>query len=435
MRCLASLRHWYLALVLLAGLGNLSGCAKSGTSLVATVLTDQSLLDGQVIDAISGTLIQANKPDLVQPLGLLSSQAWQVSINKLASPLEVLVRVTGLKAGKEVLSQTVSVTLVPGKQMTTTLKLTALCAAATAPRCLASETCLDGRCVAVLVGQPDAGVADSASRDASPSVDRPTSEAGTDSGTGSGSDVAPGSGDQGAACVANTDCKGGHCAAGVCCDSACEGTCMACASVFTGEKDGTCAPAKPGMNPRPSQDCKMGTPEECGNDGTCDGAGACRLYGSTQTCAPAVCMGATGAQSYQPVSTCDGKGKCAAPLQSCVAYNCSPTGGCAKPCTGDDACGAGNYCGADSVCKSKQIDGSACTRQGMRPRHLRRRLLLRERMCEQGLLQLRPRLHGSAERPVSTRIQGQGLSPHGRLQGRRSQDLRSRRDLRRRRRL
>jgi hypothetical protein len=336
---------------------------------VVTVLTDQALLDGHTIDGVKGGLSQTGKPDFTQPLGLQASQTWEVAIDKLSGPVQVVVKVIGSKGDKEILSNAAAVTLTPGKHTTVTLKLTAACAAATAPRCAATETCLDGHCVAVMVNQGDAGASDAgaggeAGRDG-PSMDRPgdavsSNDSGEDGLTSPGdaeTDV-----DRGGACTTDASCKSGHCVDGVCCDTACSGTCMACSAVFTGGTDGVCAPTKAGMNPHAARDCAAGKPEECGNDGTCDGAGACRLYGSTQTCAPASCTGAVGAQSFQPVSTCDGKGKCSAPApQSCATYNCSPTSGCAKPCTTDDTCGAGNYCGADGICKTKQIDGNACT--------------------------------------------------------------------------
>lgn len=213
----------------------------------------------------------------------------------------------------------------------------------------------------------DAG-RDGSSNDASnkdaPSNDRPLGDAASGD-TAATVDADPsipaGSVEQGGACSADLHCKGGHCADGVCCDMACEGTCMACSALYTGGTDGVCAPTKAGMNPHVTRDCAAGKPEECGNDGTCDGAGACRLYGSTQVCGMSSCTGAVGAQSFQPVSTCDGKGKCMAPAaQACGQYNCSPTSGCAKPCTTDDMCGAGNYCATEGICRTKQIDGSAC---------------------------------------------------------------------------
>jgi len=175
-------------------------------------------------------------------------------------------------------------------------------------------------------------------------------------------DAGPGSVEQGGACVSDGQCVSGHCADQICCDKACDGLCVSCAGVFTGGKDGVCAPALAGMNAHPTRDCLTSAAEPCGNDGTCNGAGACRLQGSTQVCAPSACSGATGAQSFQPAASCDGTGKCISPAkQSCAAYDCSTTNGCAKPCTTDMSCGDGNFCGTDAICRAKKTDGAACT--------------------------------------------------------------------------
>jgi hypothetical protein len=49
---------------------------------------------------------------------------------------------------------------------------------------------------------------------------------------------------QGADCAADSECKGGHCVDGVCCESACKDGCSACAQARTGKSSGTCARAK-----------------------------------------------------------------------------------------------------------------------------------------------------------------------------------------------
>lgn len=245
--------------------------------------------------------------------------------------------------------------------------------------CPSPYSCVDGFCYSPghLRGDAsvlsDAGDAPVDRQDGATSLDGPFPDRGPDA-TGpdaTGPDVGT-AGDargdalasipQAGACTADGECTTGHCVDGVCCDKACNGTCQACSGLFTGDVDGVCKPTKSGMNPHASVDCKAGKPEQCGNDGTCDGAGACKLYGSTQVCAAAACNGTVGAQSFQPSSTCDGKGACSAPVQqSCAQYNCSPTNGCAKPCATDMTCGDGNFCGSDGICRTKKIDGGSCT--------------------------------------------------------------------------
>jgi hypothetical protein len=50
----------------------------------------------------------------------------------------------------------------------------------------------------------------------------------------------------------------------VCCDSACDGTCMGCTSTLTGGSDGTCGFIPAGLDPD----------AECGMS-ACNGTGAC----------------------------------------------------------------------------------------------------------------------------------------------------------------
>jgi hypothetical protein len=49
---------------------------------------------------------------------------------------------------------------------------------------------------------------------------------------------------QGADCGKDSDCRGGHCVDGVCCESACNDGCSACSQARTGKGDGTCARAR-----------------------------------------------------------------------------------------------------------------------------------------------------------------------------------------------
>jgi len=107
----------------------------------------------------------------------------------------------------------------------------------------------------------------------------------------------------GATCSANSDCASNVCADGFCCDKACTG-CNACDQTLTGQPSGTCAPVTSGKNAH--NFCKdETTTKKCGNDGTCDGAGACRYASTSVVCTDASCNGSV----FTPVSTCDGKGR------------------------------------------------------------------------------------------------------------------------------
>ena len=108
----------------------------------------------------------------------------------------------------------------------------------------------------------------------------------------------------GAACTAASQCTSGDCVDGVCCESTCIGLCNACSSAKTGMADGLCGPVAAGTDP--DSECAQDTFASCGHDGTCDGAGACRLYLAGTSCTNETCSGSTDA----PARTCDGAGTC-----------------------------------------------------------------------------------------------------------------------------
>ncbi|MBM4394027.1 MAG: hypothetical protein FJ090_23110, partial [Deltaproteobacteria bacterium] len=82
--------------------------------------------------------------------------------------------------------------------------------------------------------------------------------------------------DVGAACTSLATCKSGFCVDGVCCESACDSTCLACSRAATGGSDGTCADVQANLDPR--GDCADDGAPACGLNGLCDGAGACDRY-------------------------------------------------------------------------------------------------------------------------------------------------------------
>ena len=154
----------------------------------------------------------------------------------------------------------------------------------------------------------------------------------------------------GGACAAGPDCASGICAQGVCCQTACTGTCMSCALTGTA---GTCSTVPAGQDPL--NQCSDQGASGCGTDGTCDGAGGCRLYASGTTCAAGSCTGAT----YLAPRTCSGAGICqAASTIACAPYNCGTTGACLTTCTSDAQCVSPNVCLAGQC--SKKALGAAC---------------------------------------------------------------------------
>ncbi|MDI3291378.1 hypothetical protein [Polyangium sp. 15x6] len=144
----------------------------------------------------------------------------------------------------------------------------------------------------------------------------------------------------GVPCATGSDCSSGFCVDGVCCDTACEGSCEACSAAKKGQgADGQCAPIKTGTDP--DDECAAQPPSTCGLDGQCNGAGACSLYAAGTPCAAGSCMGTTQANPSQ----CDGSGTCAPGTQaSCVEGYACVGDKCATSCTDDTACAPGYVC-------------------------------------------------------------------------------------------
>ena len=163
--------------------------------------------------------------------------------------------------------------------------------------------------------------------------------------------------ENGQTCAANGDCKSGFCAPEqICCDTACAGACASCAGAATGQPDGTCATVRTGMDPR--NDCPEDAPTTCGRNGSCDGAGACDLYGSGTVCAAARCD--PGGQ-FVAARTCSA-GACApAAQEACGLAVCDADRGCRRMCTGDGDCTAQSYCDAGGACMPQRANGAACT--------------------------------------------------------------------------
>ena len=105
-------------------------------------------------------------------------------------------------------------------------------------------------------------------------------------------------------CASDAQCQSGHCADFVCCDQPCQGQCEgcgvsgsegACTQFAPGTdpddecgkcnvcgSEGKCSPVESGEDPK--DDCMYFKPVSCHQDGTCDGNGACRLWGKETGC-------------------------------------------------------------------------------------------------------------------------------------------------------
>ncbi|WP_050429763.1 hypothetical protein [Chondromyces crocatus] len=163
----------------------------------------------------------------------------------------------------------------------------------------------------------------------------------------------------GSPCSIPTQCGSGFCVDGVCCDTACTTTCQAC-SAATNDigVDGTCTNTAPGLDPH--ADCEDKGSLGCKKDGTCDGAGACRLYLAGTPCgALASCQGGEAIHPDQ----CDGYGECViGGAQLCGSYRCDAQGrACRASCTTLADCTAGAYCNAINECIPQKLQGQPCS--------------------------------------------------------------------------
>ena len=144
----------------------------------------------------------------------------------------------------------------------------------------------------------------------------------------------------GAVCGAASECASGFCADGVCCDGACTGTCVACSAAMKSQgADGQCGPIKAGFDP--GSECAAQAASTCGQNGSCNGQGACGFHPAGTICAAASCSGAT----EKSASTCDGSGQClAGSTKACTqGYACmGPL--CTTDCVDTTACAAGYVC-------------------------------------------------------------------------------------------
>jgi MYXO-CTERM domain-containing protein len=147
----------------------------------------------------------------------------------------------------------------------------------------------------------------------------------------------------------------------VCCDSLCNGTCQACTVAKTGQgTDGHCAGIAQGTDP--DSECTQESPTTCGQNGQCNGVGACDTWALGTDCSTVpgtnVCNG----------NKVVGKVCLGTSTRSCVdstgGFDCGAqkclNGACAACVTSAD-CSDPNasYC-ANGTCAARKVPGSAC---------------------------------------------------------------------------
>jgi hypothetical protein len=202
----------------------------------------------------------------------------------------------------------------------------------------------------------------------------------TDAGEGGGD-----GGDLGKTCAQGTECSTGFCVDGVCCESACSGTCETC----NGASKGKCEAVADGQDP--GNECQAlplpdaGVPDaalldagdggEGGLDddsgvhipdggvasddapckGSCDGNRKCKYPGKEKSCGGKFCNDS--AESAHEV--CDGKGHCDLSIDACVGYACVGDD-CKTTCATPTDCRETHFCNSTGVCQEKLGDSITC---------------------------------------------------------------------------
>jgi hypothetical protein len=199
----------------------------------------------------------------------------------------------------------------------------------------------------------------------------------------------------GSSCTAASQCASGFCTdivagTGVCCSSACSGSCASCAIVA-----GTCttriqgSAGSPSCSPYVCSGTALSCPAGCGTDSDCAtgyycGSGTCKTKqsnGATCTsasqctsgscsdgfCCSAACAGGCDVCAKSLGASSDGvctvlpAGNAGSP--SCSPNTCDGTSGnCPGGCTSDSGCGSSYYCNGAGQCVAQLAKGSVCDR-------------------------------------------------------------------------
>jgi hypothetical protein len=171
-------------------------------------------------------------------------------------------------------------------------------------------------------------------------------------------------GANGTACTLDVQCGSGFCAnptgtTGVCCNSACTGTCQACTLALTGSPNGTCAAITPGTS-APTGQCTAAPP--CGNTGNCTTEGVCEDTTAGTSCGSASCV----ANMFIPAGagTCNWTGMCSPGTAAlCMGgFICASGTACKTACASDGDCASlSDYCNASSACAPRGAAGATCS--------------------------------------------------------------------------
>lgn len=166
----------------------------------------------------------------------------------------------------------------------------------------------------------------------------------------------------GTACSVGTDCASGFCVDGVCCNSACSGTCMACTGWKKGSGvNGTCGPIANATDP--DNECAA---NDCNGSGACgnlsaDGAPCSNsAQCGSNHCVDGVCCNTACGASCQACNFPGSVGTCTSMAAGQSDPNGSPA--CTGTCDGNGGCvkPAGSACTAGSECASHICNELVC---------------------------------------------------------------------------
>ena len=154
-----------------------------------------------------------------------------------------------------------------------------------------------------------------------------------------------------------SECLSNFCSQGVCCNEACDGVCKSCKA----GKAGTCENIPKG-SPDTLARCAATVGSVCGNDGTCNGSGACAKGSTSVVCSSQSCPADSTTQTLS--AKCDGAGNCVAGVKvECRIIKCDPNSNtCLSSCQSDSQCTTGNVCdGGTMSCGGLKPNGADCT--------------------------------------------------------------------------
>ncbi|MEL6339931.1 MAG: MopE-related protein [Myxococcota bacterium] len=168
------------------------------------------------------------------------------------------------------------------------------------------------------------------------------------------------SGALGSSCSNGSDCHSNQCVDGVCCETACEGTCQACSSSLTGESNGLCRNISSNVDDTEPSDLCVGT-------NTCRaGTGECRRDTGQSCSANSECLTGFCRDGFCCESACDTACRgCSAALTGGANGQCEPLSSGGPDTSPSDLCVGGTGCPGGVSCECEAGSGMCKNRNGV----------------------------------------------------------------------